>query len=302
MPVAVYNGTDVGGKDAQASDIPQDEVLTHTHLAENDNHGGTPAGAPDPLALPSVAVPNGTVNIQQFAYQGVQGAGPSVPTIEPGQALTFKNLDAVPNTNAFHTITACKDPCTATTGVAYPIANGPVTFDSGELGYNGNYGSFNGAPAAGRDTWQTPKDLPTGTYTYFCRIHPFMRGSFRVEPQGSPRQTLRAQKKQKLSKAAVTETVDKSATVRLQARVKGGKAGASAATRALSQALDAKRSTISVNRGVTTKIKLRFSKKARKRLRAALGRSGAQKIIVTATATDGFGKTSTAKAKFRLIG
>ena len=26
-----------------------------------------------------------------------------------------------------------------------------------------------------------PSDLPDGTYTYFCRIHPFMRGAFRVD-------------------------------------------------------------------------------------------------------------------------
>jgi plastocyanin len=303
MAIAVYKGTISGAPDAQSDDIPQNELLTHSHLSENDNHGGDPTGAPDPLALPSVAVPNGTVGIQQFAYQGVPNAGPSVPTIEPGQSLTFKSYDAVPSVNAFHTITACKDPCTATTGVAYPIANGAVTFDSGELGFNGNQGSFGNAPAADRDTWQTPKDLPTGTYTYFCRIHPFMRGAFRVEPQSGPRQTLRAQKRQTLAKAAVTETVDKSATVQLRAKVKGGKkAGASAAARALSQALDAKRSTVSLNRGVQTKIKLRFSKKARKRLRVALARSGARKIVVTAAATDGFGKTSIAKTKFRLIG
>jgi plastocyanin len=301
MPVAVYNGTDVGGQDAQ-SKIPQTSVLTHGHLSENNNHGGDPTGSSNPLYLPSAPPPNGTVNIQKFAYQGVPNAGPSVPTVQPGQSLTFHNLDAVPNVNAFHTITACKDPCTGTTGVAYPIANGPVTFDSGELGFNGNNGGVGDAPAADRDTWQTPKDLPTGTYTYFCRIHPFMRGSFRVEPQSGPRQTLKAQKKQRLGKAAVIETVDKAATVRLHAKVGGKKAGASAAARALSQALDAKRSTVSLNRGVRTKIKLRFSKKARKRLRAALKRSGARKITVTAKATDGFGKTSTAKTRFKLIG
>jgi len=33
---------------------------------------------------------------------------------------------------------------------------------------------------SGRTTWSTPKNLKTGTYTYFCRIHPFMRGAFRV--------------------------------------------------------------------------------------------------------------------------
>jgi plastocyanin len=299
MPVAVYHGTDVGGKDAQANDIPQDEVLTHSHLAENDNHGGEPTGAANPLSLPSAPVPNGTIGIQSFTYQANQSAGLSVPTVEPGQSITFHNLDAVPSVNAFHTITACKDPCTGKTGIAYPIANGPVTFDSGELGFNGNQGAIGNAPAANRDTWQTPKDLPTGTYTYFCRIHPFMRGSFRVESQSNPSQKLRAKKKQKLNKAAVTEVVDKSATVQLQARIKG--AGKSS-TRGLSQALDAKRSTKLVASGVRTKIKLRFSKPARKRIRAALGNGSAAKIVVTATATDGYGKTSAAKAHFRLIG
>jgi plastocyanin len=37
-----------------------------------------------------------------------------------------------------------------------------------------------GEPTAGRVTWQTPTDLSSGTYTYFCRIHPSMRGAFRV--------------------------------------------------------------------------------------------------------------------------
>jgi plastocyanin len=273
--------------------------LTHSHLAENDNHGGNPTNAPNPLALPSAAAPDGTVNILQFAYQGVPGAGPSVPTVEPGQSLTFHNLDSVPSTNAFHTITACKDPCTASTGVAYPIANGPVTFDSGELGYNGNQNSIGNAPAANRDTWQTPKDLPAGTYTYFCRIHPFMRGAFRVEPQNSPRQTLRARKKQKLAKAAVTETVSKAATVQLRAKVKGASASSG---RTLAQALDAKRSTKSLNPNVKTKIKLRFSKKARKMVKSALASGGPVKVVVKATATDKWGETSTAKTSFKLVG
>ena len=303
MPVAVYNGTDVGGDDAQANDIPQDEVLTHSHLAENDNHGGEATGVANPLSLPSAPVPNSTIGIQSFTYQADQSAGLSVPTVEPGQSITFHNADAIPSVNAFHTITACHDPCTAKTGVAYPIANGPVTFDSGELGFNGNQNSFGDAPAADRDTWQTPKDLPTGTYTYFCRIHPFMRGAFRVEPQANPHQTLKAKKKQTLSKAAVTETVSRAATVQLQARLKGGKNSAgSSAARSLSQALDAKRSTKSVASGVKTKIKLKFSKAARKRIRAALAKGGPMKIVVTATATDGYGKTSNDKAKFRLIG
>ena len=96
----------------------------------------------------------------------------------------FTNFDAMQSTPvsqaAYHTITACKAPCTGNTGVAYPIANGSVQFDSGELGYGPSLGSFKFTPAADRNTWKSPKNLPAGTYTYFCRIHPFMRGSFRV--------------------------------------------------------------------------------------------------------------------------
>ena len=62
---------------------------------------------------------------------------------------------------------------TATPGIAYPLANGSIVFDSGELGTGG-------APASGHVTWSTPTTLPPGTYTYWCRIHPFMRGAFRV--------------------------------------------------------------------------------------------------------------------------
>jgi plastocyanin len=75
----------------------------------------------------------------------------------------------------WHSITACKAPCTASTGIAYPLADATVQFDSGQLGNAG-------APTAGRDTWSTPTDLDPGTYTYFCRVHPFMRGAFRVLP------------------------------------------------------------------------------------------------------------------------
>ena len=306
MPIAVYDGTlpgDPAVKDAQAGDIPQDEVLTHGHLSENDNHGGTPTGAPDPFSLPSAPAPNNTIGIQSFAYRGDPSAGPSVPTIEPGQTLTFRNYDAVPSVNAFHTITACKDPCTGSTGIAYPIANGPVTFDSGELGFNGNNGGIAGEPAADRDTWQTPQNLPSGTYTYFCRIHPFMRGAFRVEPQSGPRQTLRARKKQKLAGAAVSETVNKPATVRLQARVKGARKGAGL-ERVPGPLPGTRRQAVhdvAHGRG-QHQDQAQVLEASTQATQSGAREGGAQKIVVTATATDRFGKTSTAKARFRLIG
>ena len=69
---------------------------------------------------------------------------------------------------------------TGSTGISYPLANGDVDFDSGQLGY----GPQGYTPAAQRADWFTPSNLPPGTYTYFCRVHPFMRGVFRV--RGTP--------------------------------------------------------------------------------------------------------------------
>ena len=184
MPVAVYDGVDVGGVGAFSDQVPQNGVLTHGHLAENNNHGGGATGLPDPRVLPDVA-PLNPIAIQDYAYQQgdlyAAGSGANPPRIKAGQSLTFKNLDSSQAEDTFHTLTACKAPCNRSTGIAYPIANGPRTFDSGQLGFN--YAGFN-APAVERDTWSTPKNLPTGTYSYFCRVHPFMRGSFRVVPGG----------------------------------------------------------------------------------------------------------------------
>ena len=59
-------------------------------------------------------------------------------------------------------------------GPVVGLADGRVAFDSGQLGTGG-------PPTVERDTWSTPKNLKPGTYTYFCRIHPFMRGAFRVK-------------------------------------------------------------------------------------------------------------------------
>jgi plastocyanin len=91
--------------------------------------------------------------------------------IAPGQALTFRNNDN--GDEIYHSITSCKAPCNRSTGIAYPIADGPVQFESGQLGTQ--------LPGVGRVDWTTPTNLKAGTYTYFCRIHPFMRGAFRVK-------------------------------------------------------------------------------------------------------------------------
>jgi len=170
--VWVYDGP--GGHDPFTSTIDQKGVLTHGHLPENDNHGGGATTLADPRTTGSGPLAT-TIAIGSFEYgAGDLGAKGKVPTVTQGQSITFDNFDAT-DQNVWHSITACKAPCTASTGIAYPLANADVQFDSGELGNAG-------APTSGNLTWSTPTDLAVGTYTYFCRIHPFMRGAFRVVP------------------------------------------------------------------------------------------------------------------------
>jgi plastocyanin len=171
MVVWMAEGTD--GRDPFVEKVDQDGILTHGHLPENDNHGGTTKVYPNATKFDTV--PTGTVDIGKFVYQigDMTGGKQQIPSVAPGQSITYNNLDAPFANGVWHTITSCKQPCNKATGIAYPLADGDVQFDSGQLGKAG-------PPTAGTVTWQTPADLPQGTYTYFCRIHPFMRGAFKI--------------------------------------------------------------------------------------------------------------------------
>jgi plastocyanin len=179
MPVSVYDGTDVGGVDPFTTKPPQTGAVTHGKLQENQNHGGDLTILPNVSSLKAAPF-GGVVDIKGFFYsRGDLNKKSSVPIIPKGSGLTFKNDDATDWIQ--HSITACKVPCNKRTGVAYPIPDGATDFDSGTLGFQGP-GEI-GTAAIGTDTWTTPKNLSTGTYTYFCRIHPFMRGAFKVAPK-----------------------------------------------------------------------------------------------------------------------
>jgi plastocyanin len=177
-----------GSKDPFTQKIDTRGLLTHGHLPENNHHGGKARPRLRDARQLGNGIATDNVFIKGFVYGmgdfNLTGKRGRPPVVKAGQALTFTNLDATTEIgaqqSAYHTITACKAPCTATTGIAYPLANAKVQFDSGELGY----GPRGFTPAAQRNTWQTPKNLKAGTYTYFCRIHPFMRGSFRVVTDG----------------------------------------------------------------------------------------------------------------------
>lgn len=156
---------------------------THGPLPEARNHGGGPTSLPDPAALPDGATLADGVGIADFIYApgdlAVAGQLGLPPVIDPGRSLQFGNFDAAAQIP--HTVTACRAPCNRATGVSYPLADGEVQFDSGQLGY----GPPNLTAMAQRANWFTPPGLEPGTYTYFCRVHPYMRGAFRV--RGEPR-------------------------------------------------------------------------------------------------------------------
>jgi plastocyanin len=170
--------SDKSGVDPFSHTVASTGAVTHGPLPENAPGGGVAQGLPDPATLPGIQSPLDTVNITDFQFlpgdQTLSGPLGSIPTVRPGQPLNFVNLDA--GLGIYHTITACRAPCSSTYGASYPLANGTADFDSGQLGI----GPPGLTAAAQRVTWQTPTSLAPGTYTFFCRIHPWMRGAFRI--------------------------------------------------------------------------------------------------------------------------
>ncbi|HEY1273294.1 MAG TPA: hypothetical protein VGF25_00190 [Thermoleophilaceae bacterium] len=165
------------GKDPFASKVDLKGKITHGHLRENRNHGGKRTSLPDARRLSDGVFSPAGIDISSFTYRygdlHLRGKAGRPPVIKAGQSLQF-TLSANDNDRGiYHTITSCRAPCTGSTGIAYPLADGKFDFDSGQLGDT--------LPAVGRLSYRTPRSLPAGTYNYFCRIHPFMRGAFRVK-------------------------------------------------------------------------------------------------------------------------
>jgi hypothetical protein len=174
--MVVYMAEDTKGNDPYKTKVDYPGRVTHGHLPENNVHGGKATDLPDPRNLPSGATAGDPFLISGFTYAAgdfrIPGASGRPPVVQKGQSLTFELAEGDAAQEEWHSLTSCTAPCNRSTGIAYPIANGKFRFDSGQLG------DF--TPAVGTRTYSTPKTLPVGTYTYFCRIHPLMRGAFRV--------------------------------------------------------------------------------------------------------------------------
>jgi len=153
-------------------------VVTHGHLPENDNHGGE-GERPLPSKSGRIATDVTIAGFQYFPGDLSRVSDEGIPLVRRNSTLTFRNADAAGS--VWHTITTCRPPCTGRTGISYPLADSDNPLDSLELGYG--YPA-DMQPTAQTSTWRVkPAEagLASGeTYTYFCRVHPFMRGAFKV--------------------------------------------------------------------------------------------------------------------------
>jgi hypothetical protein len=189
---------DQTGVDPFTHKLHQRGHVTHGYYVENNDNGGKFSLGINPNTFPSCHPRK--ILILKFKYHPgdftAAGRQRCIPTIRKGRSLRFINSDSTlapagavgpggelgfnnlfPKAppwyerSIFHSITSCKDPCNLNSAISYPLANG-AGFDSGQLGP--------ASPAVGSLTWSTPANLPPGTYTFYCRIHPFMRGVFRI--------------------------------------------------------------------------------------------------------------------------
>ena len=177
MGIMIVWATDgTGGRDPFTTKVDTKGELTHGHLPENNHHGGQKTTLPN--ARRFAPTDASSVGDRQLSLRGGRHDRASSRSRRSTPGSRSRSRTTTPRRTPTASGTRSlrvEAPCNKETGVAYPLADSSVQFDSGQLGAAG-------PPSAGRVTWDTPADLKPGTYTYFCRIHPFMRGAFKVAP------------------------------------------------------------------------------------------------------------------------
>jgi hypothetical protein len=182
VPKDRSEGCRSGGIQAKPARLCDKGLVTHGHLEETENYGHA-AGTWKARR----GVKTNDVAVAGFLYQPgdlsmISMTG--VPTVKLGTKLRFTNLEGAA---IYHTATSCAFPCLGPTGTSFPLANGRTSrgrsldFDSSEEGV--------GIPTIGPAKQSLDYVLPVTprngfkrgeVVTYFCRIHPSMRGAFEV--------------------------------------------------------------------------------------------------------------------------
>lgn len=153
--------------------------VTHGHLPEASHHGGQsprPIQARDGQETTDIGIGNFRYSAGDMSTLDRDG----IPLVRYGGRVNFYNFDSA--AGIWHTITTCKPPCNGVVGISYPLADDASRLDSLELGYAP--GKQFGQPASNRGDYSIEpakvKLAPGTVATYYCRIHPFMRGAFKV--------------------------------------------------------------------------------------------------------------------------
>ena len=152
--------------------VPNRDWGHHPDLFCGEALGAEPCDREEPERPPGHET--NSVTIANFLYlpgdRSLGGQAGAPPRFKKGTALTFFNADQ--EAGIRHTVTTCVWPCNGRYVGNHPYPDG--VWDSGTLGYDPVDGG-NANPVA-----STPTTLSTGKYSYFCRIHPWMRGAFEV--------------------------------------------------------------------------------------------------------------------------
>ena len=172
--------------------------ITHGPVKESGYYGGCGKAACPTLPTKEIGSEIQQIVAAGFSYGvadfGVIGQA-GLPAVKKGEKLTFVNADSF--VRVPHTFTRCAAPCTGVTGVDYPVPNGGngrvddvMDFDSTQIGYGLPWDQGSGQFGGDKPVFEAVQDgaywefTPTrvGTYTFFCRVHPAMRGAFAVIP------------------------------------------------------------------------------------------------------------------------
>ena len=165
---------------------PRETVLNHQwkqgHSHPFCGFGEYPAcDRPVPPLQPGMETD--TIHIADFLYlpgdQSLSGQLGAPARVAQGTPLTFINDDV--GIVVRHTVTSCAWPCNGPYTANYPQPDGD--YDSGKLG-NLDYidGGITGDDTSPVYTLDT-SEMDPGLYSYYCRIHPWMRGWMEVTPQ-----------------------------------------------------------------------------------------------------------------------
>jgi hypothetical protein len=184
-PIDGSERCDSGGLEAATPTLcPNGSWETHGQYPENTNYSGpsgeTLDGTADGPETNEVAIADFLYTPGDLSTRQMFG----IPQVPLGSNLRFTNVDGPA---VLHTITTCKYPCLGPTGSAFPLSDGETStgrlldLDSSELGF----GVPEVGPAKQRPDWTIPVTQEEGyqpgeTVTYFCRVHPSMRGAFKV--------------------------------------------------------------------------------------------------------------------------